>query len=72
MKNQMFVTLLIASLQIGTSYSHVALTYPIARRVDYDFLDNVRTPGPCGGQPKGKFMYITCVMVLLSTLREFS
>lgn len=33
--------------------AHVALTYPFARKYDLDFLDNIRTPGPCG-MPKGK------------------
>lgn len=28
--------------------SHVSLTFPPARYPDYDFLDNVRTGGPCG------------------------
>jgi hypothetical protein len=32
---------------------HVALTFPPARKYDLDFLDNARTPGPCG-MPKGK------------------
>lgn len=31
---------------------HVALTFPPARKYDLDFLDNARTPGPCG-MPKG-------------------
>lgn len=33
--------------------SHVALTYPPARKYDLDFLDNSRTKGPCG-MPKGE------------------
>ncbi|KAB0804717.1 hypothetical protein PPYR_01687 [Photinus pyralis] len=32
--------------------SHVALTYPPARKYDLDFLDNSRTKAPCG-MPKG-------------------
>lgn len=32
---------------------HVALTFPPARKYDLDFLDNSRTPSPCG-MPKGK------------------
>ncbi|XP_046426877.1 uncharacterized protein LOC124183003 isoform X4 [Neodiprion fabricii] len=31
---------------------HVALTFPHARKYDLDFLDNARTPGPCG-MPRG-------------------
>jgi hypothetical protein len=31
---------------------HVALTFPPARKYDLDFLDNSRTPAPCG-MPKG-------------------
>ncbi|XP_078043273.1 DOMON-like domain-containing protein nahoda isoform X2 [Augochlora pura] len=31
---------------------HVALTFPRARKYDLDFLDNARTPGPCG-MPRG-------------------
>lgn len=33
---------------------HVALTFPRARKYDLDFLDNARTPGPCG-MPRGKY-----------------
>ncbi|XP_044004188.1 uncharacterized protein LOC122849534 isoform X2 [Aphidius gifuensis] len=33
-------------------HGHVALTFPQARKYDIDFLDNARTPGPCG-MPKG-------------------
>lgn len=32
--------------------AHVALVYPPARNFNLDFLDNLRTPGPCG-MPKG-------------------
>ena len=32
---------------------HVALTFPPARKYDLDFLDNSRTPEPCG-MPKGE------------------
>ena len=35
-------------------HSHVALTFPPARKYDLDFLDNVRTKGACGGMPKGQ------------------
>lgn len=39
-------------LQPGAE-AHVALTYPPARGLDLDFLDNARTKVPCG-MPKGK------------------
>lgn len=39
-------------LQLGVE-AHVALTYPPARGLDLDFLDNSRTKAPCG-MPKGK------------------
>lgn len=39
-------------LQLGDA--HFALTYPRARYPDYDFLDNIRTGGPCG-VPNCKF-----------------
>lgn len=39
-------------LQLGVE-AHVALTYPPARALDLDFLDNSRTKAPCG-MPKGK------------------
>ncbi|CAK9300686.1 unnamed protein product [Gordionus sp. m RMFG-2023] len=29
-------------------YAHIRLTYPPARSYQFDFLDNVRTSGPCG------------------------
>ncbi|XP_046744465.1 uncharacterized protein LOC124410271 isoform X6 [Diprion similis] len=35
-----------------SALGHVALTFPRARKYDLDFLDNARTPGPCG-MPKG-------------------
>ena len=35
--------------------AHVRLDFPIARDLALDFLDNVRTPAPCG-MPKGKIM----------------
>lgn len=36
--------------------AHVALTFPRARLLDLDFLDNARTPGPCG-MPKGSLFF---------------
>lgn len=46
MKTSFFATLAVAALQLCSA--HVRLTFPPARLPDYDFLDNVRTGGPCG------------------------
>ena len=35
-------------LQVLPASAHVRLTFPPARSPNYDFLDNVRTGGPCG------------------------
>jgi len=43
---------ILALVLVHGAHAHVALTYPPARRLDLDFLDNARTPGPCG-MPKG-------------------
>lgn len=40
-------------LELRGAEAHVALTYPPARALDLDFLDNSRTKAPCG-MPKGK------------------
>lgn len=40
-----------AFIYLGSA--HVGLTFPKARSLDLDFLDFVRTKGPCG-MPKGK------------------
>lgn len=37
----------------------MALTFPRARQYDLDFLDNARTPAPCG-MPRGE-----CTILLL-------
>lgn len=42
------IVLVISSVLINLTWGHVALTYPPARKYDLDFLDNSRTPGPCG------------------------
>ncbi|CAH1775664.1 unnamed protein product [Owenia fusiformis] len=52
MSSHKFIIFLIASSLILDVTSHVSLTYPWARMYDFDFLDSVRTPGPCG-MPKG-------------------
>ena len=41
-----FLFVCCAVIKVGTA--HFSLTYPKARFPDYDFLDNVRTGGPCG------------------------
>ena len=38
---------------LGYSQCHVSLTFPPARDLNLDFLDNIRTPPPCG-MPKGE------------------
>ena len=40
--------------------AHVTLTYPWPRKYGLDFLDVIRTPGPCGGMPKGwiRFLFL--------------
>ena len=47
------VAALMAAQLFSVSDGHVALTFPLARRFDLDFLDNFRTKAPCG-MPKGK------------------
>lgn len=42
----LFIATLAVALHLCTA--HVRLTFPPARLPDYDFLDNVRTGGPCG------------------------
>ena len=51
MENRLVVLSIIA-IQITFSACHVRLDYPKARDLTLDFLDNVRTPAPCG-MPKG-------------------
>lgn len=48
------IIVLISTCSVVIVQSHVALTYPPARKYDLDFLDNSRTKGPCG-MPKGEF-----------------
>ena len=40
-------------LFLGFVQAHVRLDFPVARDLTLDFLDNVRTPAPCG-MPKGQ------------------
>ena len=42
------VILIVICSVVQFSSAHFSLTYPIARYPDYDFLDNIRTGGPCG------------------------
>ena len=42
------VVLIVICSVVQFSSAHFSLTYPIARYPDYDFLDNIRTGGPCG------------------------
>ena len=44
--------LLILSTACWIANCHVRLDFPQARDLTLDFLDNVRTPAPCG-MPKG-------------------
>lgn len=39
---------LVFIFSVHFSSAHFSLTYPKARYPDYDFLDNIRTGGPCG------------------------
>ena len=47
---------LFVSVLLSQSFvlAHVRLTFPPARKYDWDFLDNVRTNYPCG-VPEGRF-----------------
>ena len=45
--------LLVLMLMGQECTGHIRLTYPDARKYQFDFLDNVRTPGPCG-MPSGQ------------------
>lgn len=45
---------------------HVSLTFPRARLYDLDFLDNARTPGPCG-MPKGWYtIHLIFIFIFIS------
>ena len=43
-------------LLVDVTTAHVRLTYPMGRTYDLDFLDNVRTRGPCGMNSTGKLI----------------
>lgn len=53
--------LLVAVAAVGQVSGHVALTFPRARTYDLDFLDNARTPGPCG-MPRGECSRAVCLV----------
>ena len=57
------LTLFSFFLLLGVSYAHVALTYPLPRKINYDFMDNFRTPEPCGGQHKGRPVLTATIIV---------
>lgn len=46
------LSLLLLLLAPSLVLTHVRLNFPLARDLTLDFLDNVRTPPPCG-MPKG-------------------
>lgn len=48
-----FLVIISSSSMWHLTSAHVALTFPPARKFDLDFLDNLRTPAPCG-MPKGE------------------
>ena len=51
------ILLILTVVSFREVQGHVALTFPRARKYDLDFLDNARTPGPCG-MPRGEcFLY---------------
>ena len=49
------VSVLTLTLSLPAALAHVSLTFPPARNYPLDFLDSVRTKGPCG-MPKGKLL----------------
>lgn len=48
MKVQAAISTLFVAILVHAAHAHISLTFPPARSPDYDFLDNVRTGGPCG------------------------
>lgn len=55
-KEFVITVVLCSSVLFSIAVAHVALTYPPARNIDLDFLDNARTKGPCG-MPRGMCNY---------------
>jgi hypothetical protein len=50
---------------------HVALTFPPARKYDLDFLDNSRTPAPCG-MPKGECLFYIPIDIFIKSLKTYT
>ena len=53
----LFLKVIIVLVLLGVTISHVTLTYPWPRKYALDFLDVIRTPGPCG-MSKGIYLYV--------------
>lgn len=66
---QSLLIALVINASICLVYGHVAFTFPPARKYDLDFLDNSRTPGPCG-MPKGELIYLKIYISLLRKHNE--
>ena len=43
-----YLSILLTVMVLTTVNGHVRLNFPKARMYDFDFLDNIRTRGPCG------------------------
>ncbi len=69
MKGSLTLALLTLALA-HSALAHVRLTFPPARDLDLDFLDNVRTKPPCG-MPKGKAEFFRKKLSLKPKLRHF-
>lgn len=57
----LYCMVVIAIILVKQSSSHVALTFPPARKYDLDFLDNSRTKAPCG-MPKGLYQILLYIL----------
>ena len=47
------LVILLLNVIVAVVNGHVSLTFPPARKYDFDFLDTFRTQKPCGGMKKG-------------------
>ena len=56
---QRFLGVLVCLVGAQLCLGHVSLTFPPARQPSYDFLDNVRTGGPCGVPDPGDDAMVT-------------
>ena len=82
LRHAMKVVLLLSAILVLAfpCHGHVRLTFPPARYPAYDFLDNVRTQGPCGvpskstarrrKQEPGKSMLPELPLISCCTYRE--